>query len=237
MRLDLQTRAPSDRPPARRDALHGRRLRKHLRAVAAAAHPAPLDGSADRRHVSHALPDCGVGLPACIRPRRRSLAAPHTTQVGPIIAVTLLSLIGLAGSVSTLAAILVLGGFGCAMFHPPGAALTRLAATGPASRCRSTSRAGRSDLRWARCFFAPFVERHGLHWTPLVAAPGLLLAIITASRIPPSIPPSTGRAADSTLRPYFKPLACLYSIVVLRTLTSLAFATFMPGHADAPRQA
>ena len=80
VRLDLQTRAPSDRPPARRDALHGRRLRKHLRAVAAAAHPAPLDGSADRRHVSHALPDCGVGLPACIRPRRRSLAAPHTTQ-------------------------------------------------------------------------------------------------------------------------------------------------------------
>jgi MFS transporter, FSR family, fosmidomycin resistance protein len=32
----------------------------------------------------------------------------------------------------------------------------------------------------------------------------------------------------SALRPYAKPLALLYSIVVLRTLASLSFATFMP---------
>jgi MFS transporter, FSR family, fosmidomycin resistance protein len=43
--------------------------------------------------------------------------------VGPFISVTVLSLIGVAGSTGMLAAILILGGLGGAAFHPPAAAL------------------------------------------------------------------------------------------------------------------
>jgi MFS transporter, FSR family, fosmidomycin resistance protein len=43
--------------------------------------------------------------------------------VGPIVSVSLLSLIGLATSRETLAVILIAGGLGAAAFHPPAAAL------------------------------------------------------------------------------------------------------------------
>src|SRR3989442_7820730 len=42
---------------------------------------------------------------------------------GPVVAVTILSLIGLSPNVWTLAALLMLGGLGGAAFHPPAAAL------------------------------------------------------------------------------------------------------------------
>jgi FSR family fosmidomycin resistance protein-like MFS transporter len=151
-------------------------------------------------------------------------------RTGPIIAVTLLSLIGVAGSVPALAAILILGGFGCAMFHPPGAALThRLGRDRPGFAMSVYITGGSLGFALGPLFFAPFVERYGLQGTPLVAVPGLLLACITASRIPPIDTAAHGTGAGlRALRPYFKPLACLYSIVVLRTLTSLGFATFVP---------
>jgi FSR family fosmidomycin resistance protein-like MFS transporter len=151
-------------------------------------------------------------------------------RTGPIVAVTLLSLIGLAPSVPALAAILVAGGFGCAMFHPPGAALThRLGRERPGLAMSVYITGGSLGFALGPLFFAPFVERFGLEWSPVVALPGLILAGIAASRMPPIEPVDHGTDGGfRTLRPYFKPLACLYLIVVLRTFTSLGFATFVP---------
>src|SRR6185312_1670355 len=44
-------------------------------------------------------------------------------MAGPVIAVSVLSFVGLAPSVPVLAAILIVGGLGAAAFHPPAAAL------------------------------------------------------------------------------------------------------------------
>ena len=44
-------------------------------------------------------------------------------MVGPVISVSVLSLIGLATSPAMLAVILFVGGLGAAAFHPPAAAL------------------------------------------------------------------------------------------------------------------
>src|SRR5688572_24173093 len=44
-------------------------------------------------------------------------------MIGPVVAVTMLSLVGLATSYAMLAAVLIVGGLGCAAFHPPAAAL------------------------------------------------------------------------------------------------------------------
>src|SRR5882762_7041031 len=44
-------------------------------------------------------------------------------MAGPVVAVTVLSFVGVAPSAPALAAILVAGGLGAAAFHPPAAAL------------------------------------------------------------------------------------------------------------------
>jgi MFS transporter, FSR family, fosmidomycin resistance protein len=58
--------------------------------------------------------------------------------------------------------------------------------------------------------------------------PGLVVVAFFLRRVPQIPPhPSTGRGW-SALRPYAKPLTLLYACVVLRTLASLTFATFVP---------
>ena len=44
-------------------------------------------------------------------------------MAGPLVAVSVVTLVGIAHSVWTLGAVLILGGFGAAAFHPPAAAL------------------------------------------------------------------------------------------------------------------
>jgi FSR family fosmidomycin resistance protein-like MFS transporter len=151
-------------------------------------------------------------------------------RTGPTIAVLILSLMGLAGSVPVLALILVVGGLGCAMFHPPGAALThRLGGDRPGLAMSVYITGGSLGFALGPLLFAPFAGRYGIEWSPLLAIPGLIVAAIAASRVPHFEPAAqAGDAGFRALRPYVKPLACLYSIVVLRTLTSLAFATFVP---------
>jgi FSR family fosmidomycin resistance protein-like MFS transporter len=76
--------------------------------------------------------------------------------------------------------------------------------------------------------FAPFAEHVGLTWTPLLAIPGLIVIAFFLTRVPPIDVHHENRGGIGALRPYAKPLSLLYMIVVLRTLTSLAFATFVP---------
>ena len=77
--------------------------------------------------------------------------------------------------------------------------------------------------------FAPFAERFGLDWTPLLAIPGLLVIAFFLTRVPPMPLHACRRAADlARFGRTRSRSALLYLIVVLRTLTSLSFATFVP---------
>ena len=76
--------------------------------------------------------------------------------------------------------------------------------------------------------FAPFAERFGLEWTPLLALPGLAVVGFFLRRVPPIPLHPSAQRGFAALRPYAKPLTLLYASVVLRTLTSLTFATFVP---------
>jgi FSR family fosmidomycin resistance protein-like MFS transporter len=76
--------------------------------------------------------------------------------------------------------------------------------------------------------FAPFAERFGLTWTPLLALPGLAVVAFFLRRVP-AIPIHTTQGTGfRALRPYARPLALLYFIVVLRTLAAISFSTFLP---------
>jgi FSR family fosmidomycin resistance protein-like MFS transporter len=150
---------------------------------------------------------------------------------GPLLAVSVLSLVGLAPNVWALGAVLVLGGFGGAAFHPPAAALVhRLGGRRKGLAMSVHITGGSLGFSLGPLLFAPFVERYGLAWTPLLMAPGLAVLAFFLRSVPPidRMQEAHENAGFSALRPYAKPLALLYGIVVLRTLASLSFATFMP---------
>jgi FSR family fosmidomycin resistance protein-like MFS transporter len=83
----------------------------------------------------------------------------------------------------------------------------------------------------APLLFAPFVQRFGLRGIPWLVIPGVaLLTGVLLRRIPPveRMHESGAGGGIQALRPYAKPLALLYAIVVLRTLTAISFGTFVP---------
>ncbi len=151
-------------------------------------------------------------------------------MVGPVVAVLFLSLIGLATSPFMLGAILVAGGLGSAAFHPPAAAAAhRYGGDRPGLAMSVYISGGSLGFSLGPLLFAPFVDRLGLPWTPLLALPGLIVLAFYLPRAP-RIEPERHRSEGGLrgLRPYARPLVLLYLIVVLRTLTAFAFTTFVP---------
>jgi len=150
-------------------------------------------------------------------------------MVGPIISVSVLSFIGTASSPVMLAAILIAGGLGAAAFHPPAAALAhRLGGDRPGLSMSVYITGGTLGFSLGPLMFAPFAERFGLAWTPLLALPGLIVVGFFLTRVPPMPLHPSSSGGLSALRPYVKHLGLLYAIVVLRTLTAISFSTFVP---------
>jgi MFS transporter, FSR family, fosmidomycin resistance protein len=149
---------------------------------------------------------------------------------GPLLSVSVLSLTGLATSPVMLAAILVCGGLGGAAFHPSAAAeVHRVGGSrkGLAMSIHITS--GSIGFSLAPLAFAYYAQHVGLAWTPLLALPALAVLVFVSRRLSPvAVAVDSSRNGFRALRPYARPLSLLYSIVVLRTLTSLAFSTFVP---------
>jgi MFS transporter, FSR family, fosmidomycin resistance protein len=150
-------------------------------------------------------------------------------MAGPLLSVGMLSFVGAATSFWMLAAILIVGGLGGAAFHPPAAALAyRLGGTRPGLAMSVHITGGSLGFSLGPLLFAPFAQRYGLGLTPLLALPGLLAVGFLLSRVPKVNFPHTEHGGIRALKQYARPLTLLYLIVVLRTLTSIAFATFMP---------
>jgi FSR family fosmidomycin resistance protein-like MFS transporter len=150
--------------------------------------------------------------------------------VGPLVSVSVLSLIGVAWTPAVLGVILVAGGLGGAAFHPSAAAMVhRLGGSRRGLAMAIHITGGSVGYSLAPLLFAPYVERFGLAWTPMLAVPGLALLAAVLVRLPPVRPFGTGPEGSlGALRPYARPLFLLYLIVVLRTVTSLSLATFVP---------
>ena len=149
---------------------------------------------------------------------------------GPLVAVLVLSGVGLATSPLTLGLILVIGGLGGAAFHPPAAALVYRLADHRKGLAMSAHLSGGSlGFAAAPLMFAPFIAMMGLRWSPLIMIPGLLALSWTLRQVPEmSRPAAHERSTLATLRPAAGPLALLYFTIVLRTATSYGFMTFAP---------
>jgi MFS transporter, FSR family, fosmidomycin resistance protein len=153
--------------------------------------------------------------------------------IGPLIAVSVVTLVGVAQNVWTVGAALVVGGLGAAAFHPPAAALVHRYSgeqRGLAMSFHITS--GTLGQAMAPLVFAPVAERYGLSMVPWLMVPGLLIVGFVLLPRLPKFDRLQERHDTSggfgALRPYAKPLTLLYLIVVLRTVTAATFATFTP---------
>ena len=148
---------------------------------------------------------------------------------GPVVSVVVLSFVGASTSMGMAAAILIVGGLGGAAFHPPAAALAyRLGGDRPGLAMAVHITGGSLGFAMGPLLFAPVAQRYGLKWTPLVAIPGVVAVLLLLRRLPEVPWPRAATSGLAALRPYARPLALLYFVVVLRTMTSIAFATFMP---------
>jgi FSR family fosmidomycin resistance protein-like MFS transporter len=150
-------------------------------------------------------------------------------MAGPVVAVTVLSFVGVAPNIPALAAILIIGGLGGAAFHPPAAALAhRLGGDHRGLAMSVHITGGTLGFAMGPLLFAPAAQYFGLNWTPLLAIPGLIVIAFFLTRVPPIPLHHESVGGFGALRPYAGPLSLLYAVVVLRTLTALAFATFIP---------
>jgi FSR family fosmidomycin resistance protein-like MFS transporter len=150
---------------------------------------------------------------------------------GPIVGVSVTTLIGLPPDPLLLGFVLVLGGLGGAAFHPPAAALVHQHAGSQRGLAMSFHiTAGALGQAIAPLAFAPYVQHYGLAATPLLMVPGLLVLGGGLLRRMPAVErlQEMQPGGLSALRPYARPLGLLYFIVVLRTLTTTCFYTFVP---------
>ena len=149
---------------------------------------------------------------------------------GPLVAVSVMSLAGLATSPLMLGAILVVGSLGSAAFHPTAAAIVNRvggARRGTAMSVHVTGGAMGNAI--APMLFAPYAQHVGVTWTPLLAVPALVLLVSILRRIP-DVRLSHGRGPSGfgALRPYARPLTLLWTAVVIRTVVAIGFSTFLP---------
>jgi MFS transporter, FSR family, fosmidomycin resistance protein len=149
---------------------------------------------------------------------------------GPLVAALMLSMLGFVNTKGMLALVLVLGGLGVAAFHPPGAIVAHTAGrsrTGSAMSVFVTS--GTLGFATSPLLVAFVADGYGLPAVGWFVVPGLIVAGLFARAVP-SLPVAPRRAGGGirALRPHARPLLLLYTIVVLRTVVSLSFGTFVP---------
>jgi len=150
--------------------------------------------------------------------------------LAPLVAGVSISLLGVAPSYWLLLALVSLGGFGIAAFHPQASATV---AFGTATRRGGWMAvfisAGTLGFSLGPAYFSGLLELGGaenLYWA---AAPAILVSALLLMKLP--APPAAGkeRSLDlSPLRRVWRPLAVLYSLVFIRSILQIVFAQFLP---------
>lgn len=150
---------------------------------------------------------------------------------GPLISAVVLSLIGLVHQVGWLALVLVVGGLGVAAFHPPGAMVAHTAGrVKPGTAMAVFVTSGSVGFALSPLLVANAAGRYGLASTAWFLLPGLACALVFARMVPalPLAAPHAHGGGLAALRPQARNLFLLYVLVVVRTVVSLSFATFVP---------
>jgi FSR family fosmidomycin resistance protein-like MFS transporter len=152
---------------------------------------------------------------------------------GAIVAVIGLGLVPYCQTLPQLVTVLVVGGLGVAAFHPVGAMLAHRYGMGrPGYAMALYVTSGTLGFATGPVVVALVAERLGIAWVPLLIVPGLAAVFLALRRLP-LVEAARGRRGTDrfgfrALRPYAKPLALLYFLVVIRGFVSSVLGAFVP---------
>ncbi len=154
---------------------------------------------------------------------------PSLVIIGPLLTVTAMSMIGRADSYFLLLVVMIVAGFGTALFHPAAAALV---AAGQQRRrglmMALFSSGGTFGGAIAPIVIVAFTERFGLEGTPWLLVPGLLILLAFALPLRRVLPDPV-RQSHEPFRLGHLPrrFFLLWSVIVLRAISATAFASFL----------
>jgi len=152
--------------------------------------------------------------------------------LGPAITALSMGMIGLATGPPMLVTLLAIGGVGCAMFHPQGAAMA--GAIDHARRgflLSAFTTAGEAGYALGPLLVLSVVSTLGLRHTYLTILPGILVALFIYYFAPParvSCATSQDLKNNGNGRLPVGPLTMLWLMAALRLCVSSGFTTFLP---------
>lgn len=152
--------------------------------------------------------------------------------LGPLLSGVFMSLIGAAPGLGMLLVVLVVGGLGSAVFHPPGASMAVRVEAGGASGMRYSlfSFGGSAGFALGPMFAVGWVAAFGLDRLWLAMLPAVLFAPLLLSLLP-ATPPSSGSPPPSpsvVLSRFAGPLGLVFGISCVTTFVQRVFLTMEP---------
>ncbi len=159
---------------------------------------------------------------------------PRTFVVaGPLMSGIFLSLLGWAPDLPLLLVLLVLGGLGSALFHPPGASFAARVGEGRGSGLRFSvfSFGGALGFTVGPLIAVGLVGRFGLHGLAWAMVPVLLLAPVLWRALPAGASQAKHRpppGPKTVARLLAGPLGLVFGISAVTAVEQRVFVTFMP---------
>lgn len=156
---------------------------------------------------------------------------PWFIALGPLAAAVFISGLGMAPNYGSLVALLMLGGFGVAAFHPQAASLAGEASPSRGMAMAWFVTAGTLGFALGPLLAVGLVHVAGLERSWLAAIPGVIISVfmlMVIGKVRPVHKAPSERPRLAELRPMLRPLLLLYFAVVSRSAVSYGFLTFLP---------
>ena len=156
---------------------------------------------------------------------------PWFIALGPLAAAVFISGLGMAPNYGSLVALLMLGGFGVAAFHPQAASLAGEASPSRGMAMAWFVTAGTLGFAFGPLLAVGLVHVAGLERSWLAAIPGVIISLFMLTvigKVRPVHKAPSERPRLAELRPMLRPLLLLYFAVVSRSAVSYGFLTFLP---------
>jgi MFS transporter, FSR family, fosmidomycin resistance protein len=157
--------------------------------------------------------------------------APTFVVAGAVLAAVFTPLLGVAPTFPLTVLALAAGGIGVAAFHPSSFALA--GDLGGSRRTFSVALfifGGTLALGLTPLWITRFAGAYGLERLPWLTVPGVVLVLVAwrgVSAIAPREPSPSVRAIVAALAPRARVLLLVTAVVTLRSVTSIAFSTFL----------
>jgi MFS transporter, FSR family, fosmidomycin resistance protein len=153
--------------------------------------------------------------------------------IGPLLSAVFMSSIGVAPTFAVLSGVLVLGGIGSAMFHPPAASMAARVSEGRGSGVRYSvfSFGGATGNALGPIMAVFVVALVGMRHMWLAMIPGLVVVGVLVALLPPgtrSADAAPPPAPAAVLRALRGPLGLVFGISAVQALIQRAFVTMEP---------